>query len=65
MTATPPPRYETITQAAQRFSVHRTTIVERIESGELRAYRFGSKAIRLRIGDVDALLQEINRGEVA
>ncbi|MDQ2845192.1 MAG: helix-turn-helix domain-containing protein [Actinomycetota bacterium] len=44
-------------QAAQRLSVSRRTVRNRISDGSLHPYRMrNSRAIRLRLADVDALL---------
>jgi excisionase family DNA binding protein len=48
-----------IQQAARDKSVHPDTIRRRIASGQLRAYRFGNRLIRVNPSEVDALLRPI------
>lgn len=51
-----------VQQAADRLGVTHYTIRDRIADGQLPAYRLGAApgaAIRIKISDVDALLQRI------
>lgn len=45
-------------EAAARLGVHKNTIGKWIASGQLRAYRFGPRELRLDPADVDAQLTE-------
>ncbi len=48
-------RYESLAQAADRTGVSTRTLRRRIAAGELRAFRAGSRIIRLDPKEVDAL----------
>ena len=50
--------FETLTHEAKRVGVSEKTLRRRIASGELPAYRIGTR-IRLKPADVDALLRPI------
>ena len=56
--------YLTINQAADRYGVHRRTIRRRIAAGHLPAYRMagGSRLVRIKSADLDALLTLIPAG---
>lgn len=45
-----------VREAAQRVGVSEKTIRRYIDAGRLRAFRFGSKLIRVDIADLDAML---------
>ena len=49
----------TIEGAADMLAVHPRTIRRYISSGDLPAYRIGTRHIRVRTSDVDALLTPI------
>lgn len=49
----------TLAEAAARLGVNPKTIRRQIAAGNLRAYRLGTRAIRLRPADVDALLRPL------
>jgi excisionase family DNA binding protein len=49
-------RYYTVAQAARKLQVHRTTILRWIDTGKLRAYRVGPKAVRIMECDLDAVI---------
>lgn len=51
--------YETIADAAARLGVSPRTIRRRIADGQLTAYRFGPRLIRLDAVEVDAVLRRI------
>lgn len=53
------PRYITIDEAATHLGVSPLTIRRRISSGDLPAFKMGRRAIRVRIEDVEALLEPI------
>ena len=53
---TAPARAVTIREAAERLSVHPKSVRRLIQTGELRAVRVGSRSLRVRSSDVDALL---------
>jgi excisionase family DNA binding protein len=48
-----------IQEAARRCAVHPDTIRRRIAAGQLTAYRFGPKLIRVDMGELEALLRPI------
>lgn len=45
-----------VREAARRVGVSEKTIRRYIDAGRLRAFRFGSKLIRVDIADLDAML---------
>lgn len=51
-----PARAITVREAAERLAVDPRTIRRLIQTGELRAVRVGSRSLRVRSSDVDALL---------
>jgi excisionase family DNA binding protein len=53
------PVYEALTPASDRLGVSERTLRRLIADGSLPAYRIGSKTIRVRRSDVDALLRRI------
>ena len=59
MSETPRPQFESLAQAAERTGVCVQTLRRRIWKGELKAYRLGSRIIRVNHDDVDNLLTEI------
>lgn len=60
---TPTPRdFESLKHAAERTDYSVFTLREKVDSGELRAYRISDKpgaAIRVRVADVNALLRPV------
>lgn len=54
-----PKAYESLAQAAERTEVSVKTLRRRIASGDLRAYRYGPRAIRLDPSDVDKLMRPL------
>ena len=54
-----PKTYESLTHAAERTSVSVKTLRRRISAGQLRAYRYGPKIIRLDPRDVDQLMRAV------
>lgn len=60
---TPARPYLSMRQAATYLGYDSERTVRRlIASGELRAYRLGNKTVRIRQGDLDALLEPIPAG---
>jgi excisionase family DNA binding protein len=57
------PEYFSIQGAAKRIKVHPNTIRNLIKSGDLYAERIGSKIIRIRSTDLEALLTPVVGGE--
>jgi excisionase family DNA binding protein len=53
------PVWGSIDAAAERLGVTTKTIRRCIARGELKAYRLGSKMIRIDMNDVDAMLRPI------
>ena len=53
------PTLLSIDQAAERTGTSRNTIRRRIAAGDLVAYRFGPRLVRVDAADVDALLHRI------
>lgn len=51
-------RFETLAQAAERIGVSKRTLRRRIAAGELPAYNSGSRILRVRPQDVDALFTQ-------
>ena len=51
--------YETLSQAAARTEVSVKTLRRRIASGQLLAYRYGPRTIRLDPNDVDKLMRPV------
>ena len=56
-----------IQEAARRYGVHRDTILRRISSGQLTAYRFGPRLVRVDVAELEGLLKPIvrNGGDAA
>lgn len=54
-----PRRYATLADAADYLSCNERTIRRRIASGDIRAYRMGSKIIRVDLNELDASLRPI------
>lgn len=54
-----PKTYESLAQAAARTEVSVKTLRRRIASGQLVAYRYGPRAIRLDPTDVDKLMRRV------
>jgi excisionase family DNA binding protein len=57
------PEYLSIQDAAKRIKVHPNTIRNLIKSGDLSAERVGSKIIRIKSTDLEALLTPVVGGE--
>ena len=57
------PEYLSIQGAAKRIKVHPNTIRNLIKSGDLSAERIGSKIIRIKSTDLEALLTPVVGGE--
>lgn len=53
------PAYISIAQAADAMGVCGKTVRRHISAGRLRAYRCGTKLIRVRIEDIERLMREI------
>ena len=62
--ATPDTDLLTIAEAMHLLKVSRVTVHRWLKSGRLRAYHAGPKAVRIRRGDVDALLTPIEGREM-
>lgn len=43
-----------VAQVAERWQCSRDAVYDLINSGQLRAFRVGSKVLRLRLGDIEA-----------
>jgi excisionase family DNA binding protein len=54
----------TIAEATRLLKVGRTTLHRWLKTGRLRAYHVGPKAVRIRRGDLDAMLTPIDQGKV-
>jgi hypothetical protein len=62
MPPTPTPEYESLKRASGRTGISVWTFRDKINGGELRAYRFSDKpgaAIRVKCADVDALFKPV------
>jgi excisionase family DNA binding protein len=57
------PEYLSIQGAAKRIKVHPNTIRNLIKSGDLSAERIGSKLIRIKSTDLEALLTPVVGGD--
>jgi excisionase family DNA binding protein len=55
--------FETLISAAERTGLSIRTLRRRIASGDLTAYRSGSRVIRVDPDDVDRLMVPISMGE--
>ena len=55
----------TITEATRLLKVGRTTLHRWLKSGRLRAYRVGPKAVRIRRGDLIAVVKPTYGGKMA
>lgn len=60
-----PVEYETVASAAQRWDTSPDFIRAQIKANKLPAYRSGSKLIRVRMADVDAMFPMMNEEAVA
>ena len=49
----------TLADAADRLGVSTATVRRRITDGQFRAFRMGSRLIRIRVADLDRMLMEI------
>ncbi len=56
---TPQRTYESLAQAAERTDVSIKTLRRRISAGQLRAYRYGPRILRLDPNDVDKLMRPV------
>jgi len=54
-----PKTYESLAQAAARTDVSVKTLRRRISAGQLRAYRYGPRILRLDPNDVDKLMRPV------
>lgn len=52
--------YLTIAQVAELTQTSATTVRRWIARGELRAYRFGSRNIRIDLADLDKMRKQVN-----
>ena len=59
---TPASEWVSLQQAAQLVGVSVDTLRRRIRSGELPAYRFGERLIKIRVEDLDNLVRPIPLG---
>ena len=57
-----PKTYESLAQAAQRTDVSIKTLRRRIAAGDLPAYRYGPRILRLDPNDVDQLMRPLFPG---
>jgi excisionase family DNA binding protein len=57
------PEYLSIQGAAKRIKVNPNTIRNLIKSGDLKAVRIGSKIIRIKSTDLEALFTSVEGGE--
>lgn len=55
----PAPKYLSLTDAALRLDVSVRTVRRHIANGNLPAFRLGSRLIKVRADDVDALMRPI------
>ncbi len=55
----PPKTYESLAQAAERTEVSVKTLRRRIAAGDLPAYRYGPKILRVDPNDVDRLMRPL------
>lgn len=55
----PPKTYESLAQAAERTEVSVKTLRRRIAAGDLPAYRYGPKILRVDPNDVDQLMRPL------
>jgi len=55
----------TIAEATRLLKVGRTTLHRWLKAGRLRAYHIGPKAVRIRRGDLAAVMQPVSGGEVS
>jgi excisionase family DNA binding protein len=51
-----PPQLETVAEAARRLAVDPLTVRRMIRRGELESVRVGSRLVRVRSTDIDALI---------
>lgn len=56
---TPKKTYESLVQAAERTEVSVKTLRRRIAAGQLRAYRYGPRILRVDPYDVDKLMRPV------
>ncbi|MGC4933856.1 helix-turn-helix domain-containing protein [Gordonia sp. DT30] len=49
----------TVNEAAEMLGVHRNTIRTWIASGAIRAQRLGPRMIRIRVADIEAVIQPV------
>lgn len=60
--STPESEWVSLQQAALRVGVSVDTLRRRIRAGNLRAYRFGERLIKIRVEDLDNLVRPIPLG---
>lgn len=56
---TPTKTYESLAQAAERTAVSVKTLRRRIAAGDLPAYRYGPRTLRLDPAEVDQLMRPV------
>lgn len=56
---TPSASYLSLADAADRLGVSTVTVRRRITDGRLRAFRLGKRLIRIRVEDLESMLDEI------
>ena len=61
---TPKKTYETLAQAAERTEVSVKTLRRRISAGQLTAYRYGPRVIRVDPHDVDRLMRPVPNARI-
>lgn len=57
MSTNSPAQYETLKQAAERLEMGVSTLRRWIAEGKLTAYRLNSRVVRLKVSEVDAMMQ--------
>ena len=64
-TAKTPKTYESLAQAAERTDVSVKTLRRRIAAGDLPAYRYGPKVLRVDPHDIDKLMRPLRTARSA
>jgi excisionase family DNA binding protein len=59
------PEFMTLEAAAEWLDVHPRSIRRWIARGELPGYRLGSRALRVRVRDLEALIRRIPTSDIA
>lgn len=60
-----PKTYESLAQAAERTDVSIKTLRRRIAAGDLPAYRYGPKVLRVDPNDIDKLMRPLRTARSA